>query len=91
VLFDINPIHQWRFFQQLIGHWTADPCLVLSVLAVEGAGEVGLDDTLALPAHCRVILPIDKYYFPFLMVKKSCIFTSATWNVWNVSKNRVVC
>jgi hypothetical protein len=44
---------------------TADPCLVLSVLAVEGAGEVGLDDTLALSAHCRVILPIDKYYFLF--------------------------
>jgi hypothetical protein len=44
---------------------TADPCLVLSVLAMEGASEVGLDDTLALSAHCRVILPINKYYFIF--------------------------
>jgi hypothetical protein len=47
------------------GFLTADPCLVLSVLAVEGAREVGLDDTLALSAHCRVLLPIDKYYFLF--------------------------
>jgi hypothetical protein len=43
----------------------ADPCLVLSVLAVEGAREVGLNDILALSAHRRVILPIKKYYFIF--------------------------
>ncbi len=53
---------------------------------MEGAGEVGLDDTHALSAHRRVLLPINTYYF--LFNEKSVIFTYATWNV---SKNRVVC
>jgi hypothetical protein len=55
---------------------------------VERAGEVGLDDTLALSAHCRVILPINKNYFLFNGKQISVISTSTTWSE---SKNRFVC